>query len=258
VCEEAQCPNVHECWASGTATFMLLGDRCTRNCHFCAVKTGNPRGKVDAGEPRRIADAVAELDFSYIVLTSVDRDDLDDGGAGHFAETVRRLKELNPNLLVEVLISDFRGDEAALRVVADAKPDVIAHNVEVIERLQYPFRDRRCGYDQSLEVLRYVKEYAPHIYTKSSLMVGIGETRDEMTQCMKDLRKNNVSFLTVGQYLRPSFRHLAVTDYVHPDIFDEYRQEGEKLGFLYVASGPFVRSSYKAGEHYIRSLIFGE
>ncbi len=255
VCEEARCPNIGECWAGGTATFMLLGDTCTRACAFCAVKTGNPKGRVDADEPRKLADAVVGLGLQYVVLTTVDRDDLPDGGAAHYAATVRAIKERDRDILVEVLTGDFQGNRDALAIVLDAAPDVFAHNVEAVERLTPAVRDRRASYRQSLEVLRAAKELAPERHTKSSLMLGVGETDDEIVDAMSDLRDVRVDLLTLGQYLRPTPRHLPVERYVEPASFDRLREEGLQMGFLYVAAGPLVRSSYRAGEHFLREVL---
>lgn len=255
VCEEAHCPNIGECWGGGTATFMLLGDTCTRGCRFCAVKSGNPNTIVDDLEPVKIAIALKQMNLSYVVLTSVDRDDLPDGGAGHFAQTIVETKERNPNLLIEVLTPDFRGDLDAVRTVVGAHPDVFAHNIETVERLQRKVRDIRASYKQSLAVLKAVKEFDPSIYTKSSLMLGVGETDDEIKKSMQDLRAIDVDVLAIGQYLRPSRWHLEVENYVHPSKFDEFREIGESMGFRYVASGPLVRTSYRAGEYFMESMI---
>lgn len=255
VCEEAHCPNVHECWGGGTATFMLMGDVCTRGCRFCAVHTGNPRGELDLFEPFKIAQTIADLGLDYVVLTSVDRDDLPDGGASHFARTVRAIKYADPSIIVETLIPDFRGDTEALEALADAGPEVIAHNVETTTRLTPTVRDVRATYDQSLFVLRTLKEFSPGTFTKSSIMVGLGETEEEVRETMEDLREVGVDFLTLGQYLRPTQRHLEVRHYVPPEQFERYRELGEHLGFLYVAAGPLVRSSYRAGEFFTKSVI---
>ena len=255
VCEEAHCPNVHECWGGGTATLMLMGDVCSRACRFCMVTPGKPNGALDQLEPENVAFALSQMGLTYVVLTSVDRDDLPDGGASHFARTIRLVKERNPEMLVEVLIPDFQGDLADLRKVVDARPDVIAHNVETTLSLTPKVRDPRANYWQSLAVLRNVKKLNPHAYTKSSVMVGLGEAEEEVNQAMVHLRQAGVDFLTVGQYLRPSARHLSVVEYVPPTQFDRYRSMGESLGFRYVASGPLVRSSYRAGEFFIRAAL---
>ncbi len=255
VCEEAHCPNVGECWGGGTATIMLLGAVCTRGCRFCAVTSGNPHGLVDADEPRKVAEAVAELGLTYVVLTSVDRDDLPDGGATHFAETVRAIKARDPAVLVEALIPDFQGDLHAVRRVVEAGPDVLDHNLETVRRLQSAARDRRANYEQSLAVLRAAKGMRDGLFTKSSLMLGLGETRKEALEAMRDLRANGVDLLTLGQYLRPSAWHLPVQEYVSPEAFDDLRRAGEDLGFAYVAAGPLVRSSYRAGEFFLERVI---
>ncbi len=255
VCEEAHCPNVAECWGGGTATIMLLGDVCTRGCRFCAVTSGNPHGLVDADEPRKVAEAIADLGLRYVVLTSVDRDDLPDGGADHFARTIREVKRRDPDILVEALIPDFAGDLDAVRTVVDSGPDVLDHNLETVRRLQGVARDRRANYDQSLSVLRGAKGMRVGLFTKSSLMLGLGETRDEVLQAMRDLRANRVDLLTLGQYLRPSAWHLPVQEYVSPEAFDSLREAGEALGFAYVAAGPLVRSSYRAGEFFLEKAL---
>ena len=250
VCEEAHCPNVHECWAGGTATFMLLGDTCTRGCRFCAIKTGNPRGVVDLNEPDKVAGAIHKLALDYVVITSVDRDDLPDGGSNHFADTIRKIKHLDKRVITEVLIPDFRGDWSALKNIVDAKPEVIAHNLETIERLTPKVRDRRAPYAQSLQLLEKVKEMDSQIFTKSSIMLGLGETEEETLKAMQDLRDYNVDILTLGQYLRPTKKHIAVSEYITPEKFEYFAKKGEEMGFLYVASGPLVRSSYKAADYF--------
>ena len=255
VCEEAHCPNVHECWGGGTATLMLMGDMCSRACRFCMVTPGKPSGVLDEFEPENVAFALSQMGLTYVVLTSVDRDDLPDGGASHLARTIRLVKEKNPGMLVEVLIPDFQGDLHDLRRVVDARPDVIAHNIETTMTLTPSVRDSRAHYWQSLSVLRNVKKLNPHLYTKSSIMVGLGETEEEVAQAMVHLRQADVDFLTVGQYLRPSARHLKVVQYLNPEQFVRFRILGERLGFLYVASGPLVRSSYRAGEFFIRTAM---
>jgi len=255
VCEEAHCPNVAECWGGGTATIMLLGDVCTRGCRFCAVKSGNPAGLVDPAEPEKVAAALEDLGLTYVVLTSVDRDDLPDGGAAHFAATVRAVKARCPDLILETLIPDFGGDRAAVKTVVDAGPEVIDHNLETVERLQGTARDRRANYRQSLDVLAAVKEFRPDTCTKSSLMLGLGERQDEVVQAMRDLRAAGVDILTLGQYLRPTSWHLVLTEFVAPETFDAYRRVAEDLGFLYCAAGPLVRSSYRAGEYFLEARI---
>ena len=255
VCDEALCPNISECWGSGTATIMLLGDTCTRACKFCAVKTGNPRGYIDWDEPRRVAEAVKELNLDYVVLTSVTRDDLEDGGASVYAETVRLIKEMCPNIIIEVLIPDFNNDLNALRMVVESGVDVVAHNIETVERLTPKVRDPRAGYWKSLKTLKIVKDLSSKIYTKSSIMLGLGERDDEVVKAMRDLRSVGVDILTIGQYLQPTRRHLPVVEYVTPEKFKWFKEIGERLGFLYVASGPLVRSSYKAGEYFIKHVL---
>ncbi|MCL4488209.1 MAG: lipoyl synthase [Chloroflexi bacterium] len=250
VCEEALCPNIGECWGAGTATLMILGDTCTRACRFCAVKTGNPRGIVDTEEPRRVGEAIAELKLNYVVITSVDRDDLPDGGAGVFAETIRQIKEHSPRTIVEVLTPDFRGVREHVQKVVEAKPEVFGQNIETVRQLTHVVRDRRAGYDQTLNVLRMVKEIDPGRKTKSSILVGMGETPEQVVETMRDLRAAKVDLLAIGQYLQPTHlkRHVPLVEYVRPEQFARYKEEGLKLGFQYVASGPLVRSSYKAWE----------
>ncbi len=255
VCEEAHCPNIPECWNGGTATFMILGDTCTRGCRFCNVEKAKNPLPPNFWEPKMLAVAVAELKLDYIVITSVDRDDLPDQGSEHWAECIRAVKKADSNVLVEVLIPDFRGDVECLKKVVDANPDVIAHNIETVRRLQDKVRDRRAGYDQSLDVLDNVKKMNPEIFTKSSIIVGFGETEEEIIETMKNLKTVDVDFITVGQYLRPSSKHIEVTEYVPPDKFEFYKKKGEELSFKYVASGPFVRTSYRAGEFFIKSII---
>ncbi|MDV3293014.1 MAG: lipoyl synthase [Nitrososphaerales archaeon] len=255
VCEEAHCPNVYECWGGGTATLMLMGDVCSRACRFCMVTPGRPNGVLDPLEPENVAFALSQMGLTYIVLTSVDRDDLPDGGASHFARTISLIKERMPDLLVEVLIPDFQNDLEALRTVVEARPDVVAHNVETTLSLTPKVRDPRANYWQSLSVLRSLKKLSRHVYTKSSIMLGLGEAEEEVIQAMLHLRRADVDFLTIGQYLRPSQRHLKVEEYVPPERFEFYGAKGMELGFKYVASGPLVRSSYRAGEFFIRSAI---
>ncbi len=253
VCQESHCPNMAECWSGGTATFMVLGGKCTRGCKFCAVETGWPAGVVDKEEPKNLAKAVSQMNLDYIVVTSVDRDDLLNGGASHFAECITELKKIG--VMVEVLIPDFQGVEKDIKTIIDAKPDVIAHNVETVERLQSKVRDRRANYKQSLFVLETVKKYDPKIYTKTSLMLGLGEKEEEVLQTMLDIRAKGVDFITLGQYLRPSSWHVELTEYIAPEKFKFYEEEARKMGFLYVAAGPFVRSSYKAGELFIKNIL---
>ena len=257
VCEEASCPNMGECWSGrdgpGTATFMLMGERCSRGCNFCDVETGGME-PLDPEEPANVADAVAEIGLDYVVLTSVDRDDLPDQGAGHFADTIREIKRRDPSILVEVLIPDFQGERELVGRIIDAEPDVIAHNVETVERLQWPVRDRRAGYEQSLSVLGQVAAESD-AYAKTSLMLGVGEYHHEVYQTLRDLRAVGVDVVTLGQYLQPSRSHLEVAEYVHPDVFDTWQRVAEaELGFLYCASGPMVRSSYRAGELFVEAI----
>ncbi|MCH8022449.1 MAG: lipoyl synthase [Thaumarchaeota archaeon] len=251
VCEEAFCPNIAECWGAGTVTMMILGEVCTRGCRFCNVITGNPKGLVDFDEPGRIADAVSKMGLKYLVITSVDRDDLPDGGATIFAETVREVKRRNSGILVEVLTPDFRGDMESIGRVVSSSPDVFSHNIETIPRLSPKVRDPRANYEQSLAVLESIKGIEPSMYTKSSIMLGLGETDDEVLCSMSDLRAIGVDILTLGQYLRPSLGHLPVVSYVTPSKFSWYREKGEEFGFRCVASGPLVRSSYKAAENFL-------
>jgi lipoic acid synthetase len=257
VCEEANCPNMGECWSGrdgpGTATFMLMGEQCSRGCNFCDVETGG-MDPLDEDEPEAVAEAVADIGLDYVVLTSVDRDDLPDQGAGHFADTIRAIKRRDPDVLVEALIPDFQGEEALVGRVIDAGPDVLAHNVETVQRLQWPVRDRRAGYEQSLSVLRQIATESD-AYAKTSIMLGVGEYAHEVYQTLADLRAVGVDIVTLGQYLQPSRSHLEVAEYVHPDAFDTWRLVAEEeLGFLYCASGPMVRSSYRAGELFVEAV----
>ncbi len=262
VCEEARCPNIGECWSGGTATFMLLGEVCTRGCKFCAVTTGNPRMQLDPHEPEKIAQSVASMGLKYVVLTSVDRDDLPDQGAEHFATTVSYIKKLSPGILVETLTPDWRGNEDCIRKMAVSEADVLAHNVETVERLQLRVRDPRATYAQSLRVLELYKKMATNIgrpvVTKSSIMLGLGEKENELFKTFEDLLSVGVTVLTLGQYLQPTARHLPVEEFINPEKFAYYAKEGERMGFSYVASGPLVRSSYKAGEYYIEKILRGQ
>ena len=246
VCEESHCPNIGECWNSGTATIMLMGSVCTRACRFCAVDTGNPNGWLDPDEPANAAEAVRLMALRYIVLTSVDRDDLPDGGASHYAACVRAIKAVNPTTAVEALTPDFNGDTRAIETVVDSGLQVFAQNVETVERLTHPVRDPRAGYAQTLGVLDHAKRHRADVLTKTSVMLGLGETDDEIRTTMDDLRARNVDILTLGQYLQPTLNHLPVARWVHPDEFARYRQWGLERGFIEVASGPLVRSSYRA------------
>ena len=245
VCEEAKCPNISECWSAGTATIMLMGEVCTRACRFCSVNTGNPKGWLDAEEPENTAKAVQLMGLSYVVLTSVNRDDLPDGGAGHYAKTVKEVKRLNPDTGVEALTPDFLGLESAIETLLDSGLDVFAQNVETVKRLTHPVRDPRAGYEQTLNVLKYAAQTSD-VITKTSLMLGLGETDDELLECMDDLRNASIDVLTLGQYLQPTKNHLPVERFVTPDEFERYREWGLKKGFKEVVSGVFVRSSYRA------------
>ncbi|PTY38941.1 lipoyl synthase [Saccharospirillum sp. MSK14-1] len=246
VCEEAMCPNIGECWSAGTATIMLMGDVCTRACKFCAVDTGNSHGWLDPEEPENTAQSVALMGLNYIVLTSVNRDDIEDGGAAHYAATVKRVKEVNPETAVEALTPDFQGKLSDVEVVVDSGIEVFAQNVETVRRLTHPVRDPRASYEQTLAVLEHAKRYKPAVLTKTSLMLGLGETDDEIIEALDDLKAIGVDIVTFGQYLQPSLNHLPVERYVTPEEFQKYRQWGLERGFLEVVSGAFVRSSYRA------------
>ncbi|CAM8922881.1 unnamed protein product [Rhodiola kirilowii] len=260
VCEEAQCPNIGECWNGGgdgiaTATIMLLGDTCTRGCRFCAVKTSRNPAPPDPMEPENTAQAIADWGVDYIVLTSVDRDDIPDGGSGHFAQTVKAMKKRKPEIMIECLTSDFRGDLTAVDTLVHSGLDVFAHNVETVSRLQRIVRDPRAGYEQSLSVLKHAKISKPGMITKTSIMLGLGESDDELKQTMSDLREIDVDILTLGQYLQPTPLHLTVKEYVTPEKFAFWKEYGESIGFRYVASGPLVRSSYRAGELFVQTMV---
>lgn len=244
VCEQASCPNIMECFGRRTATFMILGKVCTRNCTFCDVQKGNP-GMVDIDEPLHVAQAVRELNLRHVVITSVTRDDLADGGAGHYAAVIEKVRELNPEVVIEVLIPDFEGSYDAFEIVIDAHPDILNHNVETVPRL-YPEVRPMAVYRRSLELLQNVKKMSSDIFTKSGIMVGLGEDKQEVLEVFKDLREAGCDFLTVGQYLAPSKGHHPVVEYVHPDVFEMYKEKALELGFRYVASAPLVRSSYQA------------
>jgi lipoic acid synthetase len=246
VCEEAKCPNIGECWNAGTATIMLMGAVCTRACRFCSVDTGNPRGWLDAEEPRHVAESVALMQLSYVVLTSVNRDDLPDGGAAHYAACIHAIKQCTPSTAVEALTPDFQGVLADVATVVDSGLEVFAQNVETVRRLTHDVRDPRAGYEQTLAVLAHAKRHRPDVLTKSSLMLGLGETREEILQCMDDLRAAQVDILTLGQYLRPTPHHLPVARFVPPEEFAALRDEGLARGFRECVSGPMVRSSYRA------------
>lgn len=246
VCEEAKCPNISECWSHGTATIMLMGAVCTRACRFCSVDTGNPNGWLDPLEPENTAKTVLLMNLDYVVLTSVNRDDLPDGGAKHYAQTIQLIKTTSPQTKVEALTPDFQGQEQAIRTLLDSGVDVFAQNVETVERLTHPVRDIRAGYWQTIQVLGYAKQYRTNVLTKTSLMLGLGETREEIEKTMDDLRAHQVDILTLGQYLQPTVNHLPIERFVSPEEFNELRALGLSKGFFEVAAGPMVRSSYRA------------
>jgi len=254
VCEEAHCPNMGECWGNRTATFLILGDRCTRNCRFCDVKTGRP-APLDPDEAEHVAQAVQAMDLKHAVITSVDRDDLADGGASVFASVIRRIRELQPGCTVEVLIPDFRGEVDPLRVVMDERPDILNHNVETVPRL-FPTIQPQCRYEWSLDVLRNAKRLWTEAITKSGIMVGLGETTDEVLETMEDLRNADVDILTIGQYLQPSRQHVPIVRYYEPEAFEMFEERGYEMGFRWVESAPLVRSSYNA-EAQARALSSG-
>jgi len=255
VCEESMCPNLAECWAHGTATIMIMGSVCTRACRFCAVDTGNPHGWLDANEPANSADTVRLMGLKYVVITSVDRDDLPDGGAGHYAQCVREIKRVNPETSVEALTPDFRGDVTGVQAILDAGVDVFAQNLETVRRLTHDVRDRRAGYDQTLSLLAYAKKSRPDVLVKTSLMLGLGETEGEIYETLSDLRAQGVDIVTFGQYLRPTINHLPVVRYVNPAEFEHYRTRGLEMGFMEVVSGPLVRSSYRAERVFQRNNV---
>ena len=246
VCEEAMCPNISECWSSGTATFMLMGSVCTRACKFCSVDTGNPKGWLDQEEPLKTAKAVRTMGLKYVVLTSVNRDDLEDGGAKHYAQTVQAIKDLNPNTAVEALTPDFKGIKSSIDTIVNSGIEVFAQNLETVKRLTHPVRDPRAGYQQTLDVLYESKQNNEEVLTKTSLILGLGETDEEIEETMDDLIDHKVDILTLGQYLRPTLNHLPVERWVTPQEFEKYREIGISKGFLEVVSGPMVRSSYRA------------
>ena len=248
VCEEAKCPNISECWSARTATVMILGDTCTRACKFCHVKTGNPKGFLNHEEIENTSKMVGLMNLRYIVITSVDRDDLPDHGASHFAAVVDRVHADHPETKVEVLIPDFGVDEERMHTLAKSNPFVIAQNIETVRRLTHPVRDPRAGYEKTLDTLSFYKKHYPHIQTKTSIMVGLGETWQELQETIEDVRARGVDIVTFGQYLQPSKRHLAVERYYTPEEFQELKRMALKIGFKFVASGPLVRSSYKAGD----------
>ena len=247
VCEESSCPNVSKCWESGTATIMIMGNMCTRVCRFCDVSSGRP-SPLDPDEPKRVAEAIKQWNLRYIVITSVCRDDLEDGGAAHFAKTIKSVKLACPNTIVEPLIPDFNYDSDSIKKIIESEPEVVSHNIETVRRLSSKVRDSRATYDQSLSVLKKIKEINPKIYTKSSFMVGHGETKEEVIQTASDLKSANVDVITAGQYLQPSLNHLPVVEYVHPEKFASYQKIFEEMGFLHVVVGPFVRSSFQAAD----------
>jgi lipoic acid synthetase len=255
VCEEAKCPNIAECWSHGTATIMLMGAVCTRACRFCSVDTGNPHGWLDLEEPANTARTVSLMNLDYVVLTSVNRDDLPDGGAQHYADTIRAIKINSPRTKVEALTPDFQGVERDIAILLDSGVDVFAQNVETVERLTHPVRDNRAGYWQTLNVLAFAKQYRPEVLTKTSLMLGLGETDEEIIQTMDDLRAQKVDILTLGQYLQPTKNHLPVARYVTPETFTSLREIGLEKGFFEVASGPLVRSSYRADRVFKRDNL---
>lgn len=257
VCEEARCPNMGECWGGGTATFMVMGDTCTRGCRFCSVATALKPSAPDDEEPKKLSLTLKEMAVEYAVLTTVCRDDLPDQGAGHLAACIREIKKVNPGMKLEMLLQDFRADKGLLETVLDAGPDVVAHNVECVERLTSSVRDAKAGYRQSLDVLAHAKKYRPKTPTKTSLMLGLGETEEELIQAFNDIRAVGVDILTLGQYLRPSGsrHHLMVEQFIHPDDFKRYGEIAKEHGFKYVASGPFVRSSYRAAELFIKGYL---
>lgn len=259
VCEEARCPNLGECWSGGTATFMVLGETCSRGCRFCSVAPLTSSAPPDPKEPENLAETISALDLSYVVLTTVCRDDLPDQGAAHVADCIRSVKARVPGILVEALVQDFRGDEGLLRTVMDGGAEVMAHNLETVDRLTATVRDRRAGYRQSLDVLRKIKTIDPARKSKSSIMLGLGETQEELEAALCDLRAAGVDIVTLGQYLRPTGapRHLPVQRWVAPEEFEGYGRLARSMGFLYVASGPFVRSSYRAGELFIHGVLRG-
>ena len=255
VCEEAMCPNIQECWSHGTATFMLLGSVCTRACKFCAVDTGNPKGQIDAKEPEKVANSIAQMNLKYAVLTSVNRDDLEDGGAMHFAQTVVSIKKEAPGVIIEALVPDFLGKRESIETLLDSNVEVFAQNLETVKRLTHQVRDHRAGYEQTLEVLAYAKKYSPKTISKTSLMLGLGESEDELLESFNDIRSAGVDVLTLGQYMRPTINHLPVEKWYSPEEFLYMKNLALDIGFKEVASGPLVRSSYRADK--IAHLIKG-
>jgi len=255
VCEEAMCPNIQECWSHGTATFMLLGSVCTRACKFCAVDTGNPKGQIDGKEPEKVANSIAQMNLKYAVLTSVNRDDLEDGGAMHFAQTVVSIKKKAPGVIIEALVPDFLGKRESIETLLDSNVEVFAQNLETVNRLTHQVRDHRAGYEQTLEVLAYAKKYSPKTISKTSLMLGLGESEDELLESFNDIRSAGVDVLTLGQYMRPTINHLPVERWYSPEEFQYMKKLALDIGFKEVASGPLVRSSYRADK--IAHLIKG-
>ena len=253
VCEEARCPNISECWGTGTATIMIMGDICSRGCRFCAINSGKPV-LLDASEPERVAKAIKEWRLRYVVITSVCRDDLDDGRTEHIDKTIKAIKLSCPTIIVESLIPDFRGDDGSIKKIVKSKPEVISHNIETVPRLTPKVRDARASYEQSLLVLKKIKDINSLIYTKSSIMLGLGESEEEVIQTIKDLRSVGVSILTIGQYLQPTPKHLPLIEFIAPEKFSWFREIAERMGFVYVASGPLVRSSYRAGEFFLEKI----
>jgi len=258
VCHHAHCPNMAECWCSGTATLMLLGPTCTRSCRFCSVNSGHPQGVIDPDEPQKVAEAVAQMDLTYVVITMVDRDDLLDGGAEHMAKTLTHIRENSPQVRVEVLVGDFAGSRRDIETVVNiGRPDVFAHNVEVVPSLQHALRDARCSWERSIQTLHQARQAGAKLI-KSSLMLGCGETEQEIEIALRELRTAGVDIITIGQYLRPTKKQVAVSRYVHPDQFRQYQQRAQQIGFTYVASGPLVRSSYRAAQAFIDSISIHE
>ena len=255
VCEEAKCPNIAGCWSTNTATFMVLGEVCTRGCRFCNVKTGNPNGWLDDNEPRQVAESSALMKLKYVVITMVDRDDLPDGGAAHVAKVIREVKAQNPGIIVELLAGDFRGSDDAIKVILAEKPHVYAHNIETIERLSPRVRDARANYRQSLTALAKVKQFADYeVFTKSAIMLGLGEEEHEVEASLRDLREFHCDFINMGQYMRPTNKHLSIKRFAHPDEFTRLGNYASSIGFKAVASAPLVRSSYKAHEYYAKAI----
>ncbi|MFX0014245.1 MAG: lipoyl synthase [Promethearchaeota archaeon] len=255
ICEEAFCPNCTECWESGTATFLLMGPFCTRSCKFCNVQTRNPHQSLDPKEPENLARAVEELGLKYVVLTSVTRDDLIDGGSEHLSRCIRSIKRKNPNIIIEILIPDFQGNLTALQRLIESNPNVVGHNIETTEVLTPRVRDKKASFNQSIQILKHIKKLNPHILTKSSIILGFGETDDQILSTLEELRRVKVDIVTLGQYLQPSRRQLDVVEFLKPEKFDFWKNKALEMGFLYVVSGPLVRSSYCAGEFYSKKVL---